>query len=165
MNDRIPHFTVPLPRTPQRNDEVVIRAKLKGNAKWFVVNFCLPRPEQMSRNQRPPYIAYHFGTIFNDDGSSEVVQKWKNCEWKTATVLQNVWLHDRNRKFGLIFRFDDEVFKVFADNSQHSPEYEFGHQFPYQEIETVELLGDFEYVEEIAFRYFRKEDEDECPSC
>lgn len=146
-------FTAQLPRTPEYGDEILIRGKLKSDARNFSVNFCLPRPPQVPEHQTPPHIAYHFRTIFHDDGSSAVIHNWKNAVWQAETLEENYWMMDRNEKFTLIFRFHEEVFKVFAEDTQHTPDYEFGHQLPVEAITLIELWDDIEYVEEIAFKY------------
>ncbi|XP_055608536.1 32 kDa beta-galactoside-binding lectin lec-3-like [Uranotaenia lowii] len=146
-------FRAQLPRKPAAGDEIVIRGKLKHNARWFSVNFCLPRPPHVPDDQTPPFIAYHFKTIFHDDGSSAVIHNYKNEVWQAESVEQNYWMMDRNEKFTLIFRFHDEVFKVFAEDTQHTPDYEFTHQIPFDMVEQIELWDDIEFVEEIAFRY------------
>ncbi|XP_058448239.1 galectin-6-like [Malaya genurostris] len=148
-------FTAQLPRKPEFGDEILIRGKLKSDARVVSVNFCLPRPAQLPDDQTPPHIAYHFKTIFHDDGSSAVIHNWKNCVWQDETVEENYWMLDRNEKFTLIFRFHEEVFKVFAEDTQHTPDYEFVHQLPMENILQIEIWDDIEYIEEIAFKYKR----------
>ncbi|XP_055543429.1 galectin-4-like [Wyeomyia smithii] len=149
-------FVAQLPRSPQHDDEILIRGKLKSDARAFSINFCLPRPDQVPAKQTPPHIAYHFKTIFHDDGSSAVIHNWKNLVWQAEDVYENYWMLDRNEKFTLIIRFHEEVFKVFAEDTQHTPEYEFAHQLPFSMIQSIELWDDIEYVEEIAFKYKNK---------
>lgn len=142
-----------LPLKPNYGDEVLLRAKLKSNAKRFSVNFCLPRPDHITDEQTPPFIAYHFRTDFYEDGNASVVHNWKNCTWQDSVEDQNYWMYDLNEKFTLIFRFHEECIKVFAEDTQHTPDYEFEHKFPMESIKIIELWDDLEYVEEIAFKY------------
>lgn len=47
---------------------------------------------------------------------------------------------------------------MFAEDVQHTPDYEFVHQFPFEDITTIELWDDIEFVDEISFKY--KNDDD-----
>lgn len=152
MSDRA--FRAYLPKKPKSGDEILLRAKLKNDATRFSVNFCLSRPEGISECQTPPYIAYHFRTDFFDDGESVTIHNWKNAGiWQVQTDDTNVWITDRSALFLLIFRFHEECIKVFAEDTQHTPDYEFEHQFPMDAIRMIELWDDFEYVEELTFKY------------
>ncbi|XP_053690753.1 uncharacterized protein LOC128739300 [Sabethes cyaneus] len=173
-------FTVQFPKKPEIGDEIIVKGKLKPNARVFSVNFILPLPPPMVRsssvpdsfvknsshgsgvccnngldtaNPSPPYIAYHFKTVFKDDGSSVVVQNWKNLVWQQEVLGPNLWLKDRNRPFGLIFRFHHDTIRVFAEHTHHTPEYEFEYQVPLESIRTVQLWDDVEFVEEVTFRF------------
>ncbi|XP_058819334.1 galectin-12-like [Topomyia yanbarensis] len=172
-------FTVHFPKRPEIGDEIIVRGKLKSDAKVFSVNFILPLPPPMLRSfaepdsalassqnsqtchsnghsttaQSPPYIAYHFKTVFHDDGSSIVVQNWKNIVWQQEIRSPNLWLKDRKRPFGIIFRFHPDTIKVFAEHAHHAPEYEFEYQVPLESIRTLELWDDVEFVEEVTFRF------------
>ncbi|XP_058454657.1 uncharacterized protein LOC131432426 [Malaya genurostris] len=172
-------FTVQFPKSPEIGDEIIVRGKLKPDAKVFSVNFILPLPPSMLRSlsepdsvpasnqnihtccsnghstssQAPPYIAYHFKTVFLDDGTSVVVQNWKNIVWQQEMRSPNLWLKDRNRPFGIIFRFHHDTIKVFAEHTHHAPEYEFEYQVPLESIRIVELWDDVEFVEEVTFRF------------
>lgn len=119
---------------------------------------CLPRPPTVCADETPPYVAYHFKTIFRDDGSSVVIHNWKNHFWQTESREENYWMYDRTKRFTLIFRFHNEAIKVFAEDVQHTPDYEFVHQFPFEDITTIELWDDIEFVDEISFKY--KNDDD-----
>ncbi|XP_055544849.1 uncharacterized protein LOC129729948 [Wyeomyia smithii] len=177
MNER--PFTVQFPKKPEIGDEIIVKGKLKPNAKVFSVNFILPLSPPLRKstsvldsfvtsssssstccsngvgteNQSSPYIAYHFKTIFKEDGSSVVVQNWKNLVWQQEVIGPNLWLKDRNRPFGLIFRFHHDTIRVFAEHTHHAPEYEFEYQVPLESIRTVQLWDDVEFVEEVTFRF------------
>uniref|UniRef100_A0A182JQT5 Galectin n=1 Tax=Anopheles christyi TaxID=43041 RepID=A0A182JQT5_9DIPT len=146
-------FTAKFPTCPENGDEVLIRGKLHDNAKSFSVNFCLSRPSQVAENQSPPYIAYHFKTIYDENDDSRVVLNWKNVQWQEEEVLDNYWHVDRSKTFRVIFRLHEDSIKMFADSVDHPPDYQFPVQLPLDQIESIELWGELESVEEISFRY------------
>lgn len=154
MSDRA--FRAYLPTKPKSGDEILLRAKLKDDAARFSVNFCLSRPEGISECHSPPHIAYHFRTDFFDNEESVTIHNWKNGGfWQAEIEEPNNWISDRSAVFCLIFRFHEEYIKVFAEDTQHTPDYEFEHQYPMEAIKMIELWDDFEYVEELTFKYNR----------
>ncbi|XP_055638281.1 uncharacterized protein LOC129776582 [Toxorhynchites rutilus septentrionalis] len=179
-------FTALFPKEPQIGDEVIIKGRLKPDARLFSINFVLPFPAQVHNGctcesvtseedvdhqctctHHPakargssPYIAYHFKTVFHDDGSSYVAQNWKNIVWQPEERSANFWLDDRNDRFTLIFRFHYETIKVFVEDTHHTPDYEFEYQMPIDRIRTVELWNDVELVEELTFRFANIIDDD-----
>ncbi|XP_058129668.1 galectin-6-like [Anopheles coustani] len=148
-------FTAKFPRPPKNGDEILIRGKLRENARKFSVNFCLPRPAGVSDQQSPTYIAYHFKTIYDDDGTSTVVQNWKNVIWDKEDIGDNIWHTDRSKVFTVIFRLHEDKIKVFADRIDHLPDYQFPLRLSLDGISTIELWDDVD-VEEISFRYDNK---------
>ncbi|XP_050100862.1 uncharacterized protein LOC126581330 isoform X1 [Anopheles aquasalis] len=146
-------FVAYFPRKPEEFDEVVIRGKLTDNAQNASFNFCLRPPAGWPEDQTSPYIAYHLKISFTPEGESKVTQNWKNVEWQQEQVSKNWLVGDRSKPFTAVFRLLDNQVKVFADNVQHSPDYEMDMQLPIEEIHSVELWNDFEYVEELTFRF------------
>ncbi|XP_052901876.1 uncharacterized protein LOC128309508 [Anopheles moucheti] len=146
-------FTAKFPQTPENGDEVLIRGKLCDDARNFSVNFCLPRPPHFMPHQTPAYIAYHFKTIYDENGESRVVQNWKNVQWQQEQVSDNHWHEDRSETFRMIFRLHEDTIKMFRDSVDHPPDYEFAVQLPLNQIESIELWDGVESVEEISFRY------------
>ncbi|XP_053680077.1 uncharacterized protein LOC128731007 [Anopheles nili] len=139
------------PKKPKNGDEVHIRGKLEDNAKTFSVDFCLPRNPQ--DEESPSYVAYRFQTIYPEGPDSQVIQTWKNIEWRDNHMDENYWHTERTDKFSVVFRLYSESIKVFADRADHPPEYEFDLHLPLDQIEVIELRDDFENIEEISFRY------------
>lgn len=148
-------FKAQFPRNPKNGDEILIRGRLREDTRQFSVNFCLPRPAGFSEQKSPPYIAYHFKTMYDEDGGSQVVLNWKNVNWQKEEILENIWHTDRGKDFTVIFRLHEDKIKVFVDCIDHLPDYEFLLQLPLDEIRTIELWDDVE-VEEISFRYDNK---------
>uniref|UniRef100_A0A1Q3FPN1 Galectin n=1 Tax=Culex tarsalis TaxID=7177 RepID=A0A1Q3FPN1_CULTA len=178
-------FSAQFPKKPQIGDEVIVKARLKPNAKVFSINFILPTPPPVHKSlsapafpsestvagqeqgccgrllgvskNSPPYIAYHFKTIFSgeddDEGESVVAQNWKNVVWQREVREPNRWLRDRTRPFTLIFRFHHDTIRVFVDHTHQAPEYEYEYQVPLERIRLVELWDDVEFVEEVTFRF------------
>uniref|UniRef100_A0A182NQU7 Galectin n=1 Tax=Anopheles dirus TaxID=7168 RepID=A0A182NQU7_9DIPT len=146
-------FTARFPRFPENGDEVFIRGKLQDDARSFSVNFCLPRPPQTMQHESPPYIAYHFKTIYDEGGNSRVVHNWKNVRWQEEQVGDNHWHIDRSKTFRVIFRLHEDSIKMFVDCVDHPPDYQFQLQLPLDQIDSLELWDDVETVEEISFRY------------
>lgn len=177
-------FSAQFPKKPQIGDEVIVKARLKPNAKVFSINFIMPTPPPVHKSlsapasaaessatsvaglgccgrllapkSSPPYIAYHFKTLFiedGDDADSVVVQNWKNVVWQAELREPNRWLRDRKRPFTLIFRFHHDTIRVFVDHTHQAPEYEFEYQVPLERIRLVELWDDVEFVEEVTFRF------------
>ncbi|XP_055609679.1 uncharacterized protein LOC129756716 [Uranotaenia lowii] len=178
-------FAAQFPKKPEVGDEVIVKGKLLSNAKVFSVNFILPHPPPPNQNAEPmppelgeqpstpepccgrpsgthnhqksspPYIAYHFKTVFEGDEDDEgvVVQNWKNVVWQQEHRSPNTWLRDRRQRFSLIFRFHQDTIRVFVDHAHHGPDYEFEYQVPLDRIRYIELWDDVEFVEEVTFRF------------
>nr|XP_019559192.2 LOW QUALITY PROTEIN: galectin-12 [Aedes albopictus] len=173
MNDR--PFQAQIPRKPAVGDEVIVKGMLKPDARVFSVNLILPQPPPIQKSlsapsESPvkssskccasvqtshswPYIAYHFKVVFNDDGSSIVVQNWKNVVWQNEKRTLSHNFEDRTKPFTLIFRFHHDTIRVFVDHTHHTPDYEFEYQLPLERIRTVEVWDDVLYVEEVTFRF------------
>uniref|UniRef100_A0A182Q1K9 Galectin n=1 Tax=Anopheles farauti TaxID=69004 RepID=A0A182Q1K9_9DIPT len=145
-------FTARFPTFPANGDEVIIRAKLKDDARKFSVNFCLPPPEMLQDGAPKPYIAYHFKTMYDANGASCVVHNWKNVQWQEELVVDNNWHVDRSKTFRVVFRLHEDSIKVFVGCVDHPPDYEFPLQMPLDQIDTLELWDDVERVDEISFR-------------
>uniref|UniRef100_A0A182IKY0 Galectin n=1 Tax=Anopheles atroparvus TaxID=41427 RepID=A0A182IKY0_ANOAO len=150
-------FKAQFPTNPKEGDEVLIRGTLKEHARCFSVNFCLPRPTEVPPHVSPPYIAYHFKTIYEDQGDGKVIQNFKNLEWHAKEkVSDNIWHTNRNEAFTVIFRLHEEKIKVFGNDIQHNPDYEYELTMPLEEIDTIELWDDVKEVKEIRFCYDKR---------
>ncbi|XP_055547163.1 uncharacterized protein LOC129731309 [Wyeomyia smithii] len=151
-------FSLRLPREPAAGDEIALKLTMKENAKRFSLNLCLARSDDECHPQtEPEQIAYHLGWKFpdadgDDDGKRcEMIQCSKNCTWNEPLVVGDDWIG--SQQVTVIVRFHTEMMKVFIEDTQHPPDYEYEHQFPIEEIRSFELWDDVERVEELTLRF------------
>ncbi|XP_058060355.1 uncharacterized protein LOC131211035 [Anopheles bellator] len=149
-------FVAHFPQEPDDWDEVILRCKLQDNARQFSVNFCIKAPdgwEESKIDEKP--IMYQFKMLFPEEptGKSEVVQNWWYMNWKREEMVENTKLTDRTQPITLVFRMFEAKMKVFVGAIDHPPDYEYDLTLPLREVCTVEVLEDFQHVEELSFRY------------
>jgi len=137
-------FIALFPKAPAFNDEVVVKGKIKDDASIFSVNFCL------DCCPKPSYVAYHFKTIFD---SNSVVHNFKSGTWQDEIVEENTWIDGPGQTFVLTFLFTDTDITVYTEDDGRCFQYAFTHKFDISDIKSVQLWDDFEYVDEIIFRY------------
>lgn len=118
----------------------------------FSINLCLDRPDSCDPNAVPEWIAYHFGLDFSEGGDScKVAQCSKNVGWIEPLIVEDDAFNGRT--VNIIVRLDEDSIKVFHEDTQHAPDYEFGHQFPIEQICIIELRDGIDRVEEIRLKY------------
>lgn len=59
-------------------------------------------------------------------------------------------------EFVLTFHFTDNEIIVYTEDEGRTYQYQFGHKFNINEIESVQVWDDIEYIQEITFRYKTK---------
>lgn len=57
----------------------------------------------------------------------------------------------------LTFHFDDNEILVYSDDEDRCFQYKFGQKFDIGDIKAVQVWDDIDYVEEIIFRYRKKD--------
>lgn len=139
-------FVAILPKQIKEGDEIVIKGRIKENAKKFSVNFTLDCGEN---------IAYHFGTDFTDE---TVKHNYKTQgQWnEPASIEQNTWTNGPGHGFVLTFFFDDNEFVVYSGDEFRNFQYRYQYQFDIRDIKSVQVWDDVDYINEIIFRYKSK---------
>lgn len=90
-----------MPKPVQIGDEIIVKGKIKDDAKVFSVNFV---PEY------PMNIIYHFKTNFV---ANNVVQNYKTAgKWNDELTEENTWIVGPGEEFVLTFFFDDNKILV-----------------------------------------------------
>lgn len=112
----------------------------------FSVNFCLDCCPS------PMFVAYHFKTDFE---SNSVVHNYKTGHgmWQDELVEENMWTSGPGSPFVLTFTFTNSDITVYTDDENRCFQYAFTHKFEIDQIKSVQLWDDVEYVEEITFRF------------
>lgn len=145
-------FSLRLPKAPRYGDEIAIKGVLRNDAERFSINLCLDRSDDCEPNAEPEWIAYHFGVDFSEGGDiCKVTQCSKNVNWIDPLIVEDDAFNGRT--LNIIVRLDEESIKVFHEDTQHAPDYEYSHQFPIEKIRIIELRDGIDRVEEIRLKY------------
>lgn len=125
-------------------DEIVLKGKIKDNAKVFSVNFV------KDYNNIP----YHFKTDFD---KNVVIQNYKtDGQWREEIFETNTWIQGAGAEFVIGFYFDSSEFIVYGGDEKENFQYRFPYQFDIGDITSVQAWGDFEYINELTFCYGKK---------
>lgn len=148
-------FTLILPKRPEVNDEISIRAKLKSRPKLFILNLCVDSA-LTTTDDEPPMIAFQFKTKFKhhaDDNSFVVLncKKGDTLGWDEEIEMENTWIDDEVEEIDIAIRFTKREIHVLSDGS--SCHYMFKHQYEIQRIDRLVLAGDIDHVNEVSLRY------------
>lgn len=149
-----PAFKAILPKPIQIGDEIVLKGKIKNDAKHVSVNFVCKYYDD---------IAYHFKTNFT---SNTVVHNYKEAgRWNSEITDENTWIRGLNDEFILTFHFNTTEIAVHTGDEDRSSQYGFKHQYDMKDIDSVQVWGDVDYISEIIFRYSKvKRDEPFTPA-
>lgn len=141
-------FVAILPKQIQFGDEIIVKGKLKDNANVFSVNFTVDCGEN---------IAYQFKTNLADN---TLVQNAKiNGKWNDNKIIEtNTWIDDAGQQFVLTFQFTDSDILVYSDDENRNLICNFDYRLDIDDIKTVQVWDDVEYINEIIFRYNKKHD-------
>lgn len=124
------------------HDEIILKGKIKDDAKVFSVNF-LPN--------YPWTVIYHFETNFV---TNDVIHNYKTeNQWNNEIVETNTWIQGPSHEFHLTFVFHYDEILVYTGDEDRGYQYRFIHQFDIGDIYSVEVWDDVDYVSEITFRY------------
>ncbi|XP_062556164.1 uncharacterized protein LOC134221009 isoform X1 [Armigeres subalbatus] len=127
-------------------------AQSQKKRKGFSINLCLDPPNPCEIDAEPGWIAYHFGIDFTDEGGNcRVTQRSRNVCWDEPSVCDDEFLNGRT--IHIIFRLDEEKIKVYHEDTQQAPNYEYSPTLPIHLIRTVELRGDIDQVDAIELKY------------
>lgn len=131
-----------MPKRVEIGDEIILKGKVKDDAKVFSVNFV---PEY------PMNVIYHFKTNFI---TNNVTHNFKTAgEWNEELVEGNTWIAGPGKEFVLTFFFDDNSILVYTDDENRHHQYKFDYQFDIGDIHSLEVWGDLDFISEIIFRY------------
>lgn len=145
-------FSFRLPKAPSHGDEIAIKGVLRNDTKRFSINLCLDRPEGCDPDSEPEYIAYHLGLDFSDgSGVCRVTQSSRNVDWIEPLICIDEAFNART--VNVVLRLDEESIKVFHEDTQHAPDYEYNYQLPIGQIRTIELRDGDVQVEEIRLKF------------
>ncbi|XP_055850811.1 galectin-4 isoform X1 [Episyrphus balteatus] len=165
-------FIAIIPQSINDGDKVLLKGLVKDNANEFSINFATgtgPNPED---------IAYHFKTIFpenivvenskrNGDWMDEQIKEWPASDGPLKVHLALNYSHFPNNKdnpksssisgpgFALEFAFTSGYVYTYLVEDEHSRNlisfYE--HDYDLNEINSVQVWGDVEKIQELTFRY------------
>ncbi|XP_062556165.1 uncharacterized protein LOC134221009 isoform X2 [Armigeres subalbatus] len=145
-------YSFRFPKEPAYGKEITIKAVLRESVQRFSINLCLDPPNPCEIDAEPGWIAYHFGIDFTDEGGNcRVTQRSRNVCWDEPSVCDDEFLNGRT--IHIIFRLDEEKIKVYHEDTQQAPNYEYSPTLPIHLIRTVELRGDIDQVDAIELKY------------
>lgn len=136
-------FVAIMPKSLEIGDEIVLKGKIKDDAKLFSVNFTL----DCGKN-----IAYHFETNFIDDTVRQdfnIDGRW----YLSANSVPNTWIDGPGQGFILTFHFDDSEILVYSDDEFRNIQYRFEYQLDLGDITAIQVWDDVDYISELIFRY------------
>uniref|UniRef100_A0A0K8TTR1 Galectin n=1 Tax=Tabanus bromius TaxID=304241 RepID=A0A0K8TTR1_TABBR len=134
----------PLPKHLSYGDEIILKGKVRDDATEISFNFVLDSCPQ------PSMIAYHFKTKFKEN---VVVHNTKQCTWLEEKPEENTWIDKPGEEFILTFYFDDSEILIYTGDDMRDLQYRYDHVLAYDEIKSVQVWGDVEYITEVTFRY------------
>lgn len=135
-------FTAILPKPAKIGDVIILKGKIKDDAKVFSVNF-LP--------EYPLNVIYHFKTNFV---SNNVTHNYKTVgKWNDEIIETNSWIPGPGHEFTLYFQFHDNEFLVYSGDENRGHQYRFAYQFDIGDIYSVQVWDDLDYISEVIFRY------------
>lgn len=76
-----------------------------------------------------------------------------NGNWNDEIVEKNSWIQGPGQEFVLTFFFSDDEIVVYTNDVGRGFQYKYSNKFNIDDIRSVEVWGDVEYVNEIIFRY------------
>ncbi|XP_055850812.1 galectin-4 isoform X2 [Episyrphus balteatus] len=138
-------FIAIIPQSINDGDKVLLKGLVKDNANEFSINFATgtgPNPED---------IAYHFKTIFPEN--IVVENSKRNGDWMDEQIKE--WPASDGPGFALEFAFTSGYVYTYLVEDEHSRNlisfYE--HDYDLNEINSVQVWGDVEKIQELTFRY------------
>lgn len=139
-------FVAFLPKLLTIGDEIVLKGKIKDNAKMFSVNLTVDCGEN---------IAYHFETNLTD---GTVIQDYKiGGKWRgSAKSVPNTWIDGDGQEFTLTFYFDDSGIVVYTGDESRNMQYEFEYFVDIGTVRAIQVWDDVQHISEIIFRYGKK---------
>ncbi|XP_055609568.1 uncharacterized protein LOC129756666 isoform X2 [Uranotaenia lowii] len=132
--------------------EILIQGKLKSDAKWFCINFCLPPCGEFPKGVELPPAVYHLGVVFHTGDTGSIVHRWQRFVWQPEEAGETRWPYRREEDFLLVFHFEEDSFKFCAEGTDQVYGCQLDLHVPLETVQDVELLGDLEYAETI-FKY------------
>lgn len=132
------------------HDEVILKGKVKNDAKEFFINF-----PAYPLSTPPTNIAYQFKTNFV---TNQIAHNYKtNGHWNDEKVEKHTWISGPVQELVLTFSFGDGEIFVYAGDEYRNYQYAFERKFSIDSIRSIEVWGDVEFIDEITFRYKRGE--------
>uniref|UniRef100_A0A8D8B631 Galectin n=1 Tax=Culex pipiens TaxID=7175 RepID=A0A8D8B631_CULPI len=130
----------PIGRTLGDGDELELKGNLQHMDTCFSVNFRFGSG-----------IAYHFGVRLHEEGHLEVFQGYKDDALPDWEEHEPEDWSSEDAKMDITFRLSGEEILVLVDGEKHFETFES--RVPLDQIISIELMDDINWVEEIKLKF------------